>query len=79
MRTLDNNADSDVFFVESAEDVILNKLRWYRLGNEISERQWNDVLGVLKVQAGVLDLTYLRQWAVTLGLSDLLERALLAQ
>ena len=30
----------------SAEDVILNKLEWFRLGEEISHRQWNDVLGV---------------------------------
>src|SRR5207248_11318376 len=37
------------------EDVILFKLRWYRLGNEVSEQQWKDVLGVLKVQAGKLD------------------------
>lgn len=32
------------------EDVILHKLYWYRLGGEVSERQWNDVLGVLRVQ-----------------------------
>jgi hypothetical protein len=58
------------------EDIILAKLEWYRLGNEISERQWNDILGVLKVQATTLDLEYLRHWAGELGVSDLLERAL---
>ena len=42
----------------------------------MSERQWRDILGVLKIQAGGLDLGYLREWAVELNVSDLLERAL---
>jgi hypothetical protein len=37
-------------YIASAEDTILTKLEWYRLGNEVSERQWYDVLGVLKVR-----------------------------
>jgi hypothetical protein len=60
----------------SPEDTILSKLEWYRLGDEISERQWRDVLGVLKVRAGELDLDYLRKWAGELKVSALLERAL---
>jgi hypothetical protein len=56
------------------EDVILFKLRWYRLGNEVAE-QWKDVLGVLKVQAGKLDEAYLDHWAAELSVADLLERA----
>ena len=56
--------------------MILVKLDWYRMGDELSERQWRDVIGVLKVQAERLDLDYLRQWAQELGVSDLLERAL---
>jgi hypothetical protein len=68
--------DARAFFVESPEDVILNKLRWYRMGGERSERQWLDVQGVLKVQAGLLDEAYLRKWADELGLTDLLERAM---
>lgn len=60
----------------SPEDTILAKLEWYRLGGEVSERQWRDVLGVMKVRAGDLDLDYLRQWAVELQVVDLLERAL---
>ena len=63
-------------FITSAEDIILAKLEWYRLGNEISDRQWRDILGVLKVQAGWLDTDYLRQWADELGIGDLLQRAL---
>ena len=63
-------------FVATAEDTLLAKLEWYRLGGEGSERQWRDVLGVLKVQAGALDLDYLRRMANELHVEDLLERAL---
>lgn len=63
-------------YVISPEDIILAKLEWYRLGGEVSERQWRDVLGVLKVCADELDLAYLRNWAGDLGVADLLERAL---
>lgn len=62
--------------LSSAEDMVLAKLEWYRLGNEVSERQWSDVLGILKVQGAALDRAYLRQWAASLRLTDLLERAL---
>lgn len=56
------------------EDTILHKLRWYDMGGRSSERQWNDILGVLRVQTE-LDLEYLRHWAAELGLADLLEQA----
>jgi len=58
------------------EDTILAKLEWYRLGGETSERQWRDILGVLKTRAGQLDLEYLHKWAAEIGVSDLLQRAL---
>jgi hypothetical protein len=63
-------------FMTTAEDIILAKLEWYRLGNEVSDRQWRDILGVLKVQAGRLDLDYLHHWAVELKVADLLQRVL---
>lgn len=63
-------------YVASPEDTVLSKLRWFRKTNETSERQWSDVLGVLTVKAGELDLEYLRKWALELGVSDLLERAI---
>lgn len=62
-------------WILSAEDVILAKLEWFRLGGEVSERQWRDVLGVIKTQAPVLDIAYLREWAESLEVGDLLERA----
>ena len=62
--------------VKSAEDIVLRKLLWYRIGHEVSDRQWSDVQGVLKTQGERLDRIYLRHWAEGLQVSDLLERAL---
>jgi hypothetical protein len=59
------------------EDTILSKLEWYRMGGEVSDRQWRDVLGVMKTRAGELDIDYLRKWAGELSISDLLARALI--
>ena len=64
------------FYLASAEDIILLKLEWFRMGGEVSEKQWNDVLGVLKVQNTVLDMDYLRHWAAELNLTALFKQAL---
>ena len=61
----------------SPEDTILAKLEWFRKRGEVSERQWRDVLGILKVSAGALDLDYVRKWARELNIIDLREKALL--
>lgn len=63
-------------YFASAEDVVLAKLEWFRKGREVSDRQWRDLLGVLKVQTGSLDSAYLKQWADQLNVADLLRRAL---
>ncbi len=63
-------------YVATAEDTILAKLVWYRLGNEISDQQWRDILGVLKMQRERLDLEYIKHWSVELNVSDLLVDAL---
>ena len=34
-----------------------------------------DIVGLLRARAGQLDLDYLKHWASTLGVADLLERA----
>ncbi|MCR4407610.1 MAG: hypothetical protein NUW24_11935 [Anaerolineae bacterium] len=62
-------------YVTSAEDVVLSKLEWYRMGGETSDRQWRDVLGVLKVQGDRLDRDYMRRMAGELNVADLLEQA----
>ncbi len=64
------------FYVASPEDTILHKLTWYKMGGEVSDRQWNDILGVLKVQGTNLEMDYLQQWAKVLEVSNLLMRAL---
>ena len=60
----------------TAEDIILAKLDWFRLGGEVSERQWRDILGILKTQQGRLDIPYLLKWAQQLELSDLFDSAM---
>jgi len=67
---------ASVFWVQSAEDLVLSKLRWFRATNETSDRQWNDVLGVLKMQCFDIDIEYMQKWAGEIGVADLLERAL---
>lgn len=62
--------------VKSAEDVVLRKLDWYRRGGERSDRQWTDVLAVLRIQQARLDRDYLTEEAEELGVADLLRRAL---
>jgi hypothetical protein len=57
------------------EDSILRKLEWYVL-SEGSERQWRDVLGVMRMQQNNLDDLYLRYWANELDILELLEKAL---
>ena len=61
--------------VATAEDCVLSKLEWYEMGGRVSERQWRDVLGILKAQRERLDLGYMREWAKELRVSDLLKRA----
>ena len=62
--------------IASAEDTIARKLHWYELGDGVSDRQWNDVVGVLKVAGASLDLPYLRRTAALLGVERLLDRAI---
>lgn len=73
--TLDEDRSSAEFYLVSPEDIILNKLVWFRMGGGVSDRQQNDVLGVLKVQKDSLDEKYLKYWASELGVRDLLEKA----
>jgi len=64
------------FYMASPEGTILNKLEWYKMGGEVSDRQWNDILGVLKVRGTTLDMAYMQRWAKALQVTDLLQRAL---
>ena len=73
--TLDAEGSRSEAYFASAEDVILSKLEWFRKGGETSERQWSDILGIVKVQGALLDRAYLQTWSASLGLDDLLQKA----
>jgi hypothetical protein len=66
-----------VTYFLSAEDVVLAKLDWFNLGGRVSDRQWQDILGVLAAQKDTLDIGYLRDNATALDIDYLLEKALL--
>jgi len=65
-----------LLILPTPEDIILQKLIWHRLGFS-SQKQWRDILGVIKLQGEQLDFAYLRQWANTLELLESLNRALI--
>ena len=67
--------DARVFPLTTAEDIVVHKLVWFRLGGGASNRQWEDLLGVLKLRGSTLDMEYVTRWAVDQGVADLLERA----
>jgi hypothetical protein len=75
-RTLAPISPPTSVYLASAEDSVLQKLRWYELGGRVSDRQWRDITGVLKVQAAVIDLPYMHDWAARLGVTELLQQAL---
>jgi hypothetical protein len=62
--------------VLSPADSVLSKLVWFKDGGEVSDQQWRDILGVLRVNASTLDLKDLREWALRLQVLPLLEKAL---
>lgn len=57
------------------EDIVLQKLRWYRLGGGVSERQLRDVRSVVGLTPD-LDLAYLRETARAAGMGELLDEIL---
>ncbi|HMV48587.1 MAG TPA: hypothetical protein PLD20_20900 [Blastocatellia bacterium] len=76
LKPLFPSDNSTARYVSNPETTTLQKLLWYKKGGEVSEKQWMDVLGILKVKAPVLDYDYLHHWATELGVADLLNQAL---
>ena len=74
LQAVGDSHDQQVYF-STVEDIILAKLEWFRLGGEVSERQWRDVLGMMELQSDQIDFEYLQKWASTLGIKDLLQKA----
>ena len=70
------NLAEECFCVVSPEDIVLLKLSWYARSGYVSDRQWDDIRGVLRVQAESLDFQYLEAWSKKLGVAELLQRAI---
>lgn len=68
--------DTEKVYVATAEDTVLAKLCWFQRGGSVSQRQWSDALGVVRVQGKRLDLDYMREWAERLGVRELPEELL---
>jgi hypothetical protein len=68
-------ASGESLVVKSAEDTVLRKLLLFREGGEVSEKQWRDIVSVLRISADTLDDAYLNTWAGRLKLEALLARA----
>jgi hypothetical protein len=62
-------------FVKAPEDTVVRKLLWFREGGAASDKQWRDIIGVLRAQGERLDVDYIRRWSIRLGVDDLWERA----
>lgn len=65
----------ELLVIKSPEDSVLRKLLWYRAGGEVSEKQWRDIVSILRVSSAEMDPTYLSEWARRLRCEDLLARA----
>ena len=74
-RSMTVTASGASLVVKSPEDTVLRKLLWFREGGEVSEKQWRDVVSVLKISGDKMDQTYLTTWASHLKIRQLLERA----
>lgn len=72
--TVAKNSTQTVF-VATPEDIVARKLHWFRKGGEVSDRQWRDVVGVLKAQTR-LDRDILEEAATQLDVVDLLSKAI---
>ncbi|CAN5821977.1 hypothetical protein BH11MYX4_BH11MYX4_31330 [soil metagenome] len=62
-------------FLKSPEDTVLRKLLWYRDGGAVSEKQWRDIVEVLRISGAQMIPAYLDAWAPRLGITELLARA----
>ncbi len=59
--------------IATPEDTIVSKLIWRRESQ--SDKQWRDILGILKVQQERLDFDYIQAWVAKFGIDDDWQRA----
>ena len=70
------DASGPLIWVSSPEDIVLHKLSWYEAGGRVSERQFIDAVGVLRIAGAKIDRDYLAHWASVLAVPELLQLAL---
>jgi hypothetical protein len=66
----------EMIAVLTAEDVLLTRLAWYQEQGTHPDDQWNDLMGVVKIHAPLLDRSSLRIHAHTFDLDDILDQLL---
>jgi hypothetical protein len=76
LKSISSEGVSHAVWTCTAEDIVLQKLLWFEKGGKVSRQQWDDILGVLKINAATLDFEYLRLWSDELGIAPLLREAL---
>lgn len=67
--------NGEALVIKSPEDSVLRKVLWFRQGGGVSDKQWRDIVSILRVSREQIDLAYLLHWAQRLGCEDLLSRA----
>jgi hypothetical protein len=77
-RRVVDTVDGFAVPMTSAEDTLIAKLNWYRMGGESSGQQWRDICGIIAIQREALDMDYVRKWCEHFQVTDLLERALIS-
>ena len=77
MYSTSNSCNSARICQFSILDILISKYSYncFNVGGNVSDRQWQDIIGIIKVQGDLLDISYLRYWTAELELSDLLEQA----
>jgi hypothetical protein len=65
----------ETLVLKTPEDTVLRKLLWFVAGGGVSDRQWRDIVEVLRVSGPGMDRAYLASWASRLGVDSLLEKA----
>jgi hypothetical protein len=62
--------------IHPPEDILLQKLRWFRKGGGKSDRQWRDIVSIIRTQGTRLDHVYLDQNARLLDVTVELQQAM---
>jgi hypothetical protein len=75
LETVNIDGELALCRVSTPEDILLSKLRWYRDGGQVSDRQWSDIVEIVRANPAI-DLAYLRHWAGRLSVEELLGKAI---